>query len=47
VIAPPFALNPAGTITVPAGPGIGVEVALDFLEHVTVRRELFTSAETG
>ncbi len=45
VIAPPFALNPDGTITVPASPGIGVEVDLDFLEHVTVRRELFTPAD--
>ena len=42
VITPPFALNPDGTITVPTGPGIGVEVDVDFLERVTVRCELFT-----
>ena len=47
VIAPPFALNPDGTITVPTGLGLGVEVDLDFLEHVTVRRETFTPAEAG
>ena len=45
VVTPPFALNPDGTITVPTGPGIGVEADLDFLEHVTVRRELFTPAD--
>jgi len=47
VIAPPFALNPDGTITVPTGLGLGVEVDLEFLEHVTVRRESFTPAEDG
>ncbi|MDY6874923.1 MAG: o-succinylbenzoate synthase [Chloroflexota bacterium] len=47
IVTPPFALNPDGTINVPAGPGIGVEVDVDFLEHVTARRELFTSTEIG
>jgi len=47
VVDPPFTLNHDGTMTVPTGPGIGVEVDLDFLEHVTVRRETFTPAEAG
>lgn len=41
VICPPFHLNPDGTIDVPPGPGIGVEIDRDFLETVTVRREVF------
>ncbi len=40
VVSPPFRLNPDGTIHVPTGPGIGVEVDRDFLDHVTVRREI-------
>ena len=47
VVDPPFTLNHDGTMTVPTGPGIGVEVDLDFLEHVTVRRETFTPAGAG
>ena len=43
VIDPPFRLNSDGTIDVPQGPGIGVEVDSAFLEHVTVRRETFTA----
>jgi O-succinylbenzoate synthase len=42
VVVPPFRLNPDGTIDVPRGPGIGVEIDRDFLETVTVRREVFT-----
>ncbi len=41
VVEPPFRLNADGTITVPTGPGIGVEIDHPFLEQVTVRREVF------
>jgi len=41
VVEPPFRLNPDGTIDVPQGPGIGVEVDRPFLDRVTVRREAF------
>ncbi|MGC1120332.1 MAG: o-succinylbenzoate synthase [Candidatus Methanofastidiosia archaeon] len=40
-ITDPFVLNPDGTITVPDGPGIGVEVYDDVLERYTVRRKEF------
>lgn len=43
VVEPPFCLNPDGTMDVPRGPGIGVEVDRAFLDSVTVRRELFTA----
>ena len=43
VIEPPFCLNPDGTIDVPQGPGIGVEVDRAFLDEITVRREVFTA----
>ena len=41
IVEPEFVLNPDSTLTVPAGPGIGVEVLPDRLERVTVRREDF------
>jgi O-succinylbenzoate synthase len=41
IAAPTFALNPDSTIDVPTGPGLGVEVDLDELDRVTVRREVF------
>jgi O-succinylbenzoate synthase len=40
-ITDPFVLNPDGTITVPDGPGIGVEVHDNVLERYTVRRKEF------
>ena len=43
VVEPPFCLNPDGTIDVPQGPGIGVEVDRAFLDEITVRREVFTA----
>ncbi len=43
VVIPPFRLNPDGTIDMPRGPGIGVEIDRPFLETVTVRRETFRS----
>ena len=33
-----FELNPDGTITVPTGPGIGVEINLKALEKYTVKK---------
>lgn len=42
----PFVLNPGGTMTVPAGPGIGVMPRPDRLEACTVRRVTVT-AEPG
>jgi O-succinylbenzoate synthase len=44
IIAPPFTLSPAGTIAVPEGPGIGVQVLEDVLERLTERRETFTQS---
>ena len=41
VIDPPIQLNADGTIDVPQGPGIGVEIDQQFLDRVTVRREVF------
>ena len=43
VVVPPFQLNPDGTIDVPQGPGIGVEVDRAFVDRVTVRREAFAA----
>jgi O-succinylbenzoate synthase len=41
VVNPPFRLGSDGTIDVPQGLGIGVEVDRAFLDNVTVRREVF------
>jgi O-succinylbenzoate synthase len=41
IVDPPFEVAPDGTMAVPAGPGIGVEVLMDRLDRVTVRREEF------
>ena len=38
IVAPPFTANADGTMTVPEGPGIGVEVLLDQLDAATVRK---------
>ncbi|MGK7313287.1 MAG: o-succinylbenzoate synthase [Candidatus Longimicrobiales bacterium M2_2A_002] len=35
VVDPPFALNADGTVDVPTGPGIGVEIDEDFLSAIT------------
>jgi O-succinylbenzoate synthase len=40
IVAPPFTVNADGTMSVPTGPGIGVEVLLDQLDAVTVRRSV-------
>jgi O-succinylbenzoate synthase len=39
VIDPPFRLTERGTLSVPRGPGIGVEVREDVIARYTVRRE--------
>ncbi len=42
IIEPPVCLNPDGTVDVPQGPGIGVQLDRAFLDEVTVRRQAFT-----
>jgi O-succinylbenzoate synthase len=37
IVVPEFVVNPDGTMDVPAGPGIGVEVNMRALDNVTVR----------
>jgi O-succinylbenzoate synthase len=41
IVDPEFEVAPDGTMAVPTGPGIGVAVAIERLERVTVRREEF------
>ncbi len=41
LIEPPFVLNPDGTLTVPQGPGIGVEVLEERVRRATVREQGF------
>jgi O-succinylbenzoate synthase len=41
IVEPAFEVAPDGTMAVPTGPGIGVEVVHERLEKVTVRREQF------
>jgi O-succinylbenzoate synthase len=43
IVEPEFVLNSDSTMTVPTRPGIGIEVLMDRLERVTVRREEFKS----
>lgn len=38
VVVPPFALNADGTVDVPTGPGLGVEIDEAFLDAITVER---------
>lgn len=45
IAEPYFALNPDGTLDVPAGPGIGVTVREEFLEKVTLRKESYREAQ--
>ena len=40
LVEPAFVVNPDGTMTVPSGPGMGVEVMLDRVESATRRRDL-------
>ena len=41
IVEPAFEVNAEGTMAVPTKPGIGVEVILERLERVTVRKEEF------
>ncbi|HKJ92838.1 MAG TPA: o-succinylbenzoate synthase [Longimicrobiales bacterium] len=43
VVRPEFTLNEEGTVTVPAGPGIGVDVDEDFLAEIEEERREFTA----
>ena len=42
IVDPAFEVAADGTMAVPTGPGIGVNVVMDRLDRVTVRREEFT-----
>ena len=41
IVLPEFVVNQDGTMDVPTGPGIGVEVNMNMLEKVTVKKEIF------
>jgi O-succinylbenzoate synthase len=41
IIETPFELNPDSTLSVPAGPGLGVNVKMETLEKVTLRKETY------
>lgn len=41
IIDPPFVLNPDSTLSVPTGPGLGVNVRVDALERVTLRKAVY------
>jgi O-succinylbenzoate synthase len=43
IIDPPFEVAADGTMAVPTGPGIGVDVRMDRLEQVTVKKESFVA----
>jgi O-succinylbenzoate synthase len=41
IVDPPFEVDADGTMAVPTKPGIGVDILMNRLEHVTARREEF------
>jgi O-succinylbenzoate synthase len=41
IVEPAFLINPDGTMDVPTGPGIGVEVNMNQLKKMTVRSQVF------
>lgn len=41
IVVPEFVVNQDGTMDVPTKPGIGVEVNMNMLEKVTVKKEIF------
>lgn len=43
LVEPPFSLNADGTLSVPQGPGLGVEVVKGRLKRVTIKRKVFRS----
>ena len=42
IVEPAFLINPDGTMDVPTGPGIGVEVNMNQLKKMTVRSQVFS-----
>jgi len=46
LIEPPIEVAPDGTIAVPRGPGLGVEVAVDRVEKATLRRQTLRASST-
>lgn len=45
IVEPAFLINSDGTMNVPVGPGIGVEVNLSQLKKMTVRSEVFSASQ--
>ena len=41
VVDPPFVLNPDSTLSVPTGPGLGVNVRQDVIDRLTLRQETY------
>jgi O-succinylbenzoate synthase len=41
VVDPPFVLNADSTLTVPTGPGLGVNVRQDVIDKLTLRQETY------
>ena len=41
IVEPEFVLNEDGTMNVPEGPGIGVEINMEMLERVTIKKSVF------
>ncbi|HTV00218.1 MAG TPA: o-succinylbenzoate synthase [Luteitalea sp.] len=42
-VTTPFEVDADGTVGVPTGPGIGVEIDMDFLDSITIDRQVFTA----
>jgi O-succinylbenzoate synthase len=43
VIDPPFVLNPDSTVSVPTGPGLGVNVRPDVIERYTLFQQTYSN----
>jgi O-succinylbenzoate synthase len=41
IAEPSFSLNPDSTITVPQGPGLGVDVIQEAVDHFSLKKEFF------
>ena len=41
IVAQPFALNPNSTLSVPTGPGLGIQVVESLLERYTIRKQSY------
>jgi O-succinylbenzoate synthase len=42
IVSPAFTLRPDGTMAVPSGAGIGVEIKMDLLRHLTDQEAVFS-----